>query len=237
MIKLEKGNPPSFLTDAKKRELTDLFLQDEKRRVWAHDDIRIALLEEGFGKCAYCETSVDIGASTLHVDHYKPKNKDAYPELVVDWDNLIPACQRCNTKKGTKNTGNIEILNPFTDDPKEHLVYSDDFFAFKTPLGRTTRAYLGLNDDRPIKDRSKITMGMKRTLLVIYEESNMLSKYEAMSALLDLCLPENEYSVAKSTVIHCNEFYNKTRELLIANNFWSEELEDKHLISRSILLN
>lgn len=45
-------------------------------------------------KCAYCQRHLD----GFHVEHYRPK--DTYPWLAWSWDNLLFACDKCNTKKG-----------------------------------------------------------------------------------------------------------------------------------------
>ena len=46
------------------------------------------------------------------------KRFDDYPDEVVDWDNLLPSCKRCNTTKGTHDVVTEPIINPFDIDPK-----------------------------------------------------------------------------------------------------------------------
>ncbi len=71
-----------------------------------------------YGKCAYCESSVDVNSPTV-VEHFRPKksvrdinNKivkvrgsagntkkqhPGYYWLAYKWTNLLPACSKCNT--------------------------------------------------------------------------------------------------------------------------------------------
>ena len=58
-------------------------------------DIKDALRDIYFGKCAYCEQWVEQS----HVEHYRPKK--IYYWLAYSWDNLILACPTCNQHKGT----------------------------------------------------------------------------------------------------------------------------------------
>jgi 5-methylcytosine-specific restriction endonuclease McrA len=52
-----------------------------------------AILEYFGHRCAYC-----LGGGTLHQDHIEPLARGG----THTHDNLVPACQRCNLKKGTK---------------------------------------------------------------------------------------------------------------------------------------
>ncbi len=61
-----------------------------------------------YEKCAFCESELknDFG----EIEHYRPKNRseteakncdkrNSYYWLAFSWDNLLPACKRCNGKK------------------------------------------------------------------------------------------------------------------------------------------
>jgi len=59
-------------------------------------------------KCAYCESNI-CAVSYSHIEHYRPKNE--YYWLVYSWDNLLLACQICNTNKGEKfETNETKII-------------------------------------------------------------------------------------------------------------------------------
>lgn len=53
------------------------------------------LLERLGEHCSYCERSAD--PQDLHVEHIYPK--DPHPELQLNWDNFLLACNTCNSYK------------------------------------------------------------------------------------------------------------------------------------------
>lgn len=67
-------------------------------------DVVDALRKTFYGKCAYCERSIEKG--TREVEHYRPKGgvgDPAHPGywwLAFSWTNLLPTCGPCN--KGLK---------------------------------------------------------------------------------------------------------------------------------------
>jgi uncharacterized protein (TIGR02646 family) len=85
---------------------------------WREVSVVSALNLETCGKCAYCEAIIaDVAAP--NVEHILPKSRR--PELVVDWQNLTLACPACNSAKGTYYSETAPLINPYTDDPEEHL--------------------------------------------------------------------------------------------------------------------
>lgn len=66
-----------------------------------------ALIDEQGGICCYCGRRID--ASESHIEHFRPRNPNAYPELEIVYTNLLASCQRdvqpgaplhCGKKKG-----------------------------------------------------------------------------------------------------------------------------------------
>lgn len=73
---------------------------------YKHQDVKNALAELFFGKCAYCETFYER-SHPVDVEHYRPKNgvdghEGGYWWLGMDWDNLLPSCIDCNRKREQK---------------------------------------------------------------------------------------------------------------------------------------
>ncbi len=92
---------------------------------YRHKTIQLALSAMFSGKCAYCESKIEL-VSDAHIEHYRPKSR--FPELTFDWKNLLWACGKCNSTKhkGDKfpdETDDGPILNPCEDDPDEHLTF------------------------------------------------------------------------------------------------------------------
>jgi hypothetical protein len=100
---------------------------------WRHPQIVAALKQETLAKCAYCE-GVIADVSYPHVEHILPKSRR--PELVVEWHNLTLGCTVCNTNKGDYYEPDAPLLQPYTDNPLEHLVFHG--FAIYAVLGSDT---------------------------------------------------------------------------------------------------
>ncbi len=71
-------------------------------------DIRRALAKDFGQVCAYCEQSCDPIATrdvsnAESIDHFRPRS--LFPNLWLDWLNLIYACRRCNSSKGNQWPG------------------------------------------------------------------------------------------------------------------------------------
>ena len=125
MIRLNQGAQPQLLVE-KADEWTAEYLKwresstgTEPRR-YTHPEIRSALELETNSKCAYCEARISHVAYT-HIEHKLPKRK--HPQLVCDWVNLTIACPKCNTKKSDYDAPECPLLDPYTDDVEQAVVF------------------------------------------------------------------------------------------------------------------
>ncbi len=143
MIKLQRSAKPGFLDHAKVIELTDKFIQTQDS-VWNHQEIKRNLLSSSYEKCAYCECLLTEESKYMEVEHFRDKKHN--PLLVVIWNNLLPACKRCNGKKGTHDVDVEPIVNPYDDDPSDHLYSKNYRLKPKTTEGSNTIDSLSLND-------------------------------------------------------------------------------------------
>lgn len=135
MIKINKGDAPKIITD---NELTwtqnlltaitkygryDKIPEKEKSRLlshYRHKDIKEALLNSSHKKCAFCEC-LPAESGNVEVEHFYPKS--LYPALTFNWDNLLPACRKCNEAKSDSDTKSNPIINPAIDDPETVFKY------------------------------------------------------------------------------------------------------------------
>lgn len=122
---------------------------------YRHPQVKRALVELFHGKCAYCESNirhVDFG----HIEHFRPKSKARYLNLVFEWKNLFLACSICNGPNFKWDRFPEELeggppVNPCDDIPEEHFRFIFDPKAkvatvtAKTRRGEVTIALLGLN--------------------------------------------------------------------------------------------
>ena len=125
MIRLQKAPKPGILETneaAWTKEFLDTLagngmIPDAIRYRYRHPEIKAALLSEACDKCIYCEQKISPGET----DHILPVS--GRPELLVAWTNLGLACKDCNTYKGAYYSETEPMLNPFIDDPTEHLLF------------------------------------------------------------------------------------------------------------------
>lgn len=152
MIRLYKSAKPDIL---KRRGTawTEAFSENTKLRHYAHKEVKDALRLESHQKCDYCEGRMEH-VSSAHIEHILPKAR--FPELVCDWNNLILACQKCNRNKWDYYDEECSLLNPYKDDPTEHLVWYGPWVSHKSPdRGRVTITRLQLNRSDLLFERSQ----------------------------------------------------------------------------------
>lgn len=179
-------------------------------RVYGDETVREALNDAFHNKCAYCESDVPATSST-NVEHYRPKGAVQFDDaprrlgyywLATTWDNFLPACTRCNSRKFQEHedgpprvTGKANffpladesrrataigeeaheeplLLNPYVDDPEQHLAFSGDGLVHAlTPAGQETIRVLGLN-------RRKLVMRRRKKLVVVDAHVAKWQQYE-----------------------------------------------------------
>ena len=134
MIKIVRTAKPAILDP----------VPDPSKSIYAKPEIRESLANMQHGKCCYCERRIhfpnivqnDENLSTSsnvekHVEHYRPKGMDEYKHLTNDWNNLLLACNTCNTNKGRKfeldQSGNPLCIDPSdpNTDPEDHIELSE----------------------------------------------------------------------------------------------------------------
>ena len=99
-------NPLSLKEVAKSELLANYRLLERGR---SHEHIRDDILSRAsLGLCIYCSVS-----PVESIDHLLPQS--IYPEFTVFADNLVPACGRCNRKKGREcaHTTGRNMMNPY----------------------------------------------------------------------------------------------------------------------------
>jgi uncharacterized protein (TIGR02646 family) len=118
---------------------------------YSEADVKEALHKIFHEKCAYCESKV-IHSTNLDVEHYRPKGRvqqdredrrglHGYYWLAWDWNNLFPACPKCNRwfkykmQDGSEETLGKKNEFPLVDDSKRVTRHNDhDKLERETPL-------------------------------------------------------------------------------------------------------
>lgn len=245
MIKLNRLYTPIKLTPAFVQEKTDRYIAT-KKSVWNIDWLKDSLMNLSNGKCAYCECSLKKESNYMEVEHFEDKHQ--YPDKVMNWDNLLPSCKHCNGHKLTHDVRKDPIVNPFVDNPYDHLYFQYYRYKAKDKKGENTISVLDLNDGerRLVDTRFEIGNALQQSLeeLLIklndYQTSPTVpKKNKLVGAVINTirqCLPESEYAALCATVLHsCNE-YKELKESLKECGLWSQVLDEYDQASRSICL-
>lgn len=90
--------------DATKLAKQEGAAHETKDTVYGHVEVRKALEELFYRKCAYCETQ--LPEVNWDVEHYRPKGRvferqdhPGYYWLAYTWENFLPACPACNQSR------------------------------------------------------------------------------------------------------------------------------------------
>lgn len=131
-----------------------------------YKDIKNELLEslkreQGY-ICCYCE--VKLTKNDYHPEHFKPKNKNKYPELQLEYKNLLCSCQleletgeprHCGNSKGSWYDENL-LVSPLDIDCESKFTYTEDGYIEHTDkASEETIKHLQLNIDNLNTARAK----------------------------------------------------------------------------------
>lgn len=216
MIKICKAPKPQVLIDnAAKwtKEYRDCLKADkepsnEVKYRYNHPKIKQALEKETHGKCAYCESKIKQVAYG-DIEHILPKNKNACPELYVEWNNLTLACEQCNRAgKGTYYDPNLALVNPYTDTPDDYL---RDFGPLIMPLlgndrGIATEKVVKLNRGALVERRTERIASIETLLQSWAKETNPTLKKLLEDELHNEYSKEKEYSSTVKSFLNQNGF-------------------------------
>ena len=236
MIKLIRPDKPSQLA-AEEHALCEKYKSNNNIRVWDRDYIKAPLSSMGHGKCAYCETKLGSADSYPEVEHFRCKS--LYPELVVNWDNLLLVCKRCNIKKGDHDIEKEPIINPVDIYPRKHLeIYFSRYYPRgDSELGKNTIDVLDLNNTERLcklvfEIEQKICEQMNNCREQLEAHINDLGNSERthrkacrqLVALLKEAQPTQAFSaITATTILECPD-YKPLKELFIKAGMWTGEL-------------
>lgn len=160
MIPLTKLDKPSIL-EANAQEWTDLYLayksgdKSISKTVvtkYSHIEVKETLIKETYGKCAYCESKI-LHISFGDIEHILPKSEVL--EKCFEWSNLTLACTVCNNKKRDFYDEFNRLIDPYEDEPSEHLFYGGPLLCSLTDRGYLTKLKIDLNRAELLENRTK----------------------------------------------------------------------------------
>lgn len=147
---------------------------DEKNQVvneYRHDDIKEAVKKMFHWKCVFCEEHIET-VSYSHIEHFHPKS--IYYEETFEWENLFPACSKCNISKGTHDTKKEPIVNPEKDNPEKYFIYPNLCIqsAPQSPDSEKSERTIQVCD----LDRVSLSRAMAKILLQFHENKSRLKE-------------------------------------------------------------
>jgi uncharacterized protein (TIGR02646 family) len=190
MIPVARGPEPAALRQERRVRLSRAILakqQGQSVEFAGYDTMKQQLVKALNHKCCYCEMMLRIEGSP--VEHFRPKagvknpgdsalDRSRYWWLAWTWENLLFACDRCNTnhkgnqfplRAGTKPLLELSVdldseqallIDPARIDPRDHIrfVFSETRSRFiprpvnGSPLGRETLKTLALDEPDDVRD-------------------------------------------------------------------------------------
>lgn len=221
MIKITKVEPPDILVkngDVWKKALIkatthyggyESIPNNIKSNLTHHykkQDIKNALSRSSHGKCAFCESKLDVSGN-LEVEHFAPKS--LYPEFTFDWDNLLPACRNCNQAKSDHDTIEIPIIDPSKNDPEE--IFDYDLVCI-CPTGTTDQQKLA-RETIEVCNLNRPALYSVRAQLLSQATKYIDDLRHGLEALKE-CSPGRKF---KSRLTHLQDSID-TIDLLLADN-------------------
>ena len=161
-----------------------------------------ALRESTSGKCMYCECMIDHN-SFAHIEHIKPKAPDKFPELEFIWDNLGYSCQKCNNEKGDKYDNNTPFIDPYIEDPEDHILFFG-FLAYAkqgSERGEYTIKEVQLNRVGLIERRKERIDKINAMINAAFRTSNNRLRHQAVVEIKKEAEKNKEYSAAVKNLL------------------------------------
>ncbi|WP_290789773.1 HNH endonuclease [Flavihumibacter sp. UBA7668] len=244
MIKIERNTTPIKLTPVFVAAQTAEFITNGTN-VWNIDWLKDSLLDLSNGKCAYCECDLKEESKYMEVEHFEDKANN--PNKVMEWDNLLPSCKRCNGSKSTHNVITEPIINPFADTPSTHLTLRLFRFKHKDLKGKTTIDVVDLNNtERAVKKRFEVGEQLEKTIekaqerLELFEENKTIQRknklINIMEDILLECQKKSIYSATCSTILHSSDTYLEIKRRMIVHGIWNSDLDELHYNSGLLIL-
>lgn len=167
---------------------------------YKHPDNKGALQRACADKCMYCESKV-TATYFGDVEHLKPV--DRFPQLKFTWENLGYVCAKCNNSKRAKWSEETPFINPFDEDPHEHLAAFGFFVSHRrgSERGEYTHREIDLNRSELVERRRERAISLRNLHDKAMRTANVALRMAAL-AELDRELEANaEYSMVSKAAI------------------------------------
>lgn len=193
MLKINKEQAPPFWknVDKKYKNYNDLNCNDRGKEL--RQNLRVHLISEQKGICAYCCRSIDDNSSSN--EHIKPRAD--FPQYSLSYNNIVASCKTKNTCTIAKgNNYSDDFVSPLDDDLEVHFSMSPDGnIICLTERAEYTCDLLKLNSYELVEARKAVIMNcsyfeddvdaIKETYLYKDKEAEIYNAYA--DAILHYC--------------------------------------------------
>lgn len=174
---------------------------------YKHPDNKKTLKEASHDKCMYCESKISH-VCYGDVEHIKPKSK--YPSLEYEWSNLGLVCSKCNGIKKNKYDEGTPYINPYEEDPSEHILALGALVKQKRGSERgemtiSERLGIGLNRAQLLERRKERLSSVQKAIDSCFRTTNTALKDLALKELRNECGTDKEYSLCIKALLSSND--------------------------------
>jgi len=169
---------------------------------YKHSLNKQALKEAGADKCMYCESKISH-IDFAHIEHFKPKAQDKFPDLEFEWTNLGYACPKCNNNKSDKFHSNAPYIDPYSEEPSEYFLAHGTWLFVKNGCERADLSIrdIGLNRPELLEKRLQKITEMQNAISACFRTNNEALKEMALEELRKEAQPDKEYSLFVEALI------------------------------------
>ncbi len=210
MIRLTKLQVPAHVAErlaSRAERYAELLAQggeipDSVANGYNHPDVKALLRQETADKCAYCESKVS------HVDYGDIEHilsKHHRDDLRFDYANLTYACGVCNNKKRAYHNEEIPLLNPYQDEPEQHLAaYGPMVMRIPTSdRGLVTERRLDLNRGELVERRMERLEQIETLMDQLSRTTNAAIRMVLEEQIRQECEADKEYAFVVRSFVSC----------------------------------
>lgn len=153
----------------------------------------------------YCESQVSH-VYFGDVEHIRPKAVGKYPHLKFEWSNLGYCCARCNNAKSDDFDEACPLVDPYCEDPAEHLIAFGSTLRHKagSERGALTITTTDLNRAELVERRAIRLTQLQNAIDACYRTSNATVKATLLTALANEGAVDKEFSMFGDALIKAN---------------------------------
>lgn len=167
---------------------------------------KAALESASKGKCMYCESYVSH-VYFGDVEHIRPKSNIRFSHLEFEWTNLGFCCARCNNAKKDQFDENCPLIDPYSEDPSDHLVAFGTIVRHKagSERGAITIITTDLNRPELIERRAIRLDDLQNALDACYRTKNPPLQQILLHALEAESDSSKEFSMFSAALMAANK--------------------------------